>query len=82
MFTSEEGAYPVINKAVDKYEKHFNKEFPLYEYIHITKNNQYDFSLSGAKRLSKLINERIWNNEAVDVPLDYHERLYQHLVIK
>lgn len=76
MFTSEDGAYPIINEAVDKYEKHFNKKFPLYEYIHITKSNQYDFSISGAKKLLKLINGRIQSNKVVDIPPDYNERLY------
>ncbi|EPI05056.1 coenzyme F420 hydrogenase domain protein [Enterococcus faecalis 13-SD-W-01] len=76
MFTSEEGAYPIINEAVDKYEKHFKQSFPLYEYIYVTKDKNYDFSISGAKKLSKLINGRIQSNKAVDVPPDYNERLY------
>lgn len=76
MFTSEDGAYTVIIEAIDKYEKHFNKEFPIYEYIHITKDEKYDFSVKGAKRLSNFIDGFIKANKPVSIPSDYKKRLY------
>lgn len=76
MFTSEDGAYPIIDTAVNKYENYFGKEFPLYEYVHITKNDRYDFSLKGAERLRTFIDGCIDSNNPVEVPEDYHDRLY------
>lgn len=76
MFSSEDGAYQIIEEAIAKYEKHFNLDFPLYEYIHITKNDHYDFSLDGAENLLSLINKQIEVDEPVEVPKDYFERRY------
>lgn len=76
MFSSEDGAYTIINEATTKYKKHFNAEFPLYEYIHITRNETYDFSVKGANRLSKFIDKCISAENAVLIPVDYEERLY------
>lgn len=76
MFTSEDDALTLINNSVDRYEKHFDLEFPLYEYIHITKNDQYDFSLKGAERFSLFIDDCIKSNLPVKIPSDYHDRLY------
>lgn len=76
MFTSEKGAFPIINAAVDDYENHFGKDFPLYEYIHITKNNQYDFSIKGAERLRNFIDGCIASDNPVAIPEDYNDRLY------
>ncbi|EPH98177.1 coenzyme F420 hydrogenase domain protein [Enterococcus faecalis 13-SD-W-01] len=76
MFTSEEGAYPIINEAVDKYENHFSKEFPLYEYLHITKDEKYDFSLAGANKLAQFIEDCINDKKPVLIPEGYDDRLY------
>ncbi|HIB1875260.1 TPA: hypothetical protein ACWWCX_002694 [Enterococcus faecium] len=76
MFTREDGAGDIINDALEKYEKHFNVEFPLYEYISMTESDRYDFSVDGAKRLSKFIDERIATNTPVKIPEGYNERIY------
>lgn len=76
MFSSEEGAYSIIEDAISKYEEHFDLDFPIYEYIHITKNDHYDFSVAGAKKLGKFIDQRIEKNDPVNVPEDYYERRY------
>ncbi|WP_312540921.1 hypothetical protein [Enterococcus sp.] len=76
MFTSEDGAYPLISAAVDKYEAHFDSIFPLYEYINITSENGYDFSVKGATKFEIFIAERIESNEPVEIPEGYEERLY------
>ncbi|MDB1690576.1 hypothetical protein PMV44_01785 [Enterococcus casseliflavus] len=76
MFTSEDGAYPMISRAVDKYEAHFDSVFPLYEYISITAGNGYDFSIKGAIKFEAFIDDRIKSNEPVEIPEGYEERLY------
>lgn len=76
MFTFENGAGVIISRAIGEYEGHFNMAFPLYEYINITKSKSYDFSLKGAKRLSKVIEDCIANNKPVKGPDGYSERTY------
>lgn len=76
MFTSEEGAWDVIEKAVNKYEKQFLEEFPVYEYTNITTGKGFDFSIKGAVKLSEFIDERIKNNKPVDIPEGYNKRIY------
>lgn len=76
MFTFEEGVNDTINIAVDKYEKHFSKEFPVYEYLSMTKSKDYDFSVKGSKRLADFIDKRIKANNPVEIPEGYEERLY------
>lgn len=76
MFSAEDNAMEIIDTSVDKYEKHFEKIFPLYEYIDITKNKDYDFSVSGAKRLNKFIKNQIKTNEPVIIPEGYEDRVY------
>lgn len=76
MFSAEGGAMEIIEKATDEYQKHFDNEFPLYEYIHVTSDEIYDFSIAGAKQLAAFINGRIDINKPVKVPDDYYERVY------
>ena len=76
MFTAEDGAWGIIDPAVEKYELHFNMIFPVYEYISITESADYDFSVEGAKRLEKFINKRITANRPVDIPQGYENRVY------
>lgn len=76
MFSMEEGALEIINSAMDDYEKKFDAEFPLYEYIEMTKGNGFDFSIEGSGRLKEFINERIEANAPVDIPEGYFDRLY------
>lgn len=76
MFSMEDGALEIINQSLNEYEKKFDTEFPLYEYIDITKGNGYVFSVEGSERLKEFINERIEKNKPVDVPEGYFDRLY------
>lgn len=76
MFSVEDGSEKIVNDATEKYEKHFGKTFPLYEYIHMTKDKTYDFSLEGSKKLSNFINKRIEDNKPVPIPEGYEERVY------
>ncbi|HAP5594767.1 TPA: hypothetical protein IU055_000777 [Enterococcus faecalis] len=76
MFSCEDGAWSIIYDAVKKYEQHFHDEFPIYEYIDVTKSDDFDFSILGAKKLAKFIDEHIKENKSVHVPSDYHSRLY------
>ncbi|MFL2071169.1 hypothetical protein ACEN4P_01475 [Marinilactibacillus psychrotolerans] len=76
MFSAEENAMEIINPSVDKYEKHFKEIFPLYEYINITENKDYDFSVSGAKKLNTFIENRIETNDPVKIPKGYEDRVY------
>lgn len=76
MFTAEDGAMEIIENATDKYQKQFDEEFPLYEYTYITGNDNYDFTVDGAKQLAAFINGRIDIDKPVTVPDDYYERDY------
>lgn len=76
MFSAEDGAWKIIDAAVEKYENHFDAIFPVYEYTEITSTIDYDFSLKGAKRLSAFIDEQIRRNSPVEVPKDYENRVY------
>ncbi|TWK08605.1 hypothetical protein CHCC20442_4318 [Bacillus licheniformis] len=76
MFSWEKDAGERIDKATKKYEDHFGESFPLYEYLDLTSDDEFDFSKEGAKRLEIFINKRIKDDKPVHVPPDYHERLY------
>lgn len=76
MFFSEDGAYDIIRRATEKYKLHFDESFPLYEYIDMTKDKEFDFSLKGAKKLSEFIDKRIEDNKPVPIPEGYEERVY------
>jgi len=76
MFTFEDGAGVIISQATSKYESLFGERFPLYEYIGVTQDDDYDFSLQGAKRLSNVINDAITRNEPVPTPSGYADRVY------
>jgi len=76
MFSAEDGAMGIINPAVEKYEEHFKRIFPLYEYIYLTKSKKYDFSIDGAKKLVDLIEKCVAVNEPVPIPEGYEDRVY------
>lgn len=76
MFSAEDGAMAIIEPAVEKYETHFSKTFPLYDYIEMTKSDEWDFSVKGGKKLVGFIEERIKNDNPVEVPDDYEDRTY------
>ncbi|MCO5404442.1 hypothetical protein [Enterococcus faecalis] len=76
MFSAEDGAMALIEPAVEKYESHFGKTFPLYEYIDMTQSEGWDFSVEGGKKLTAFIEERIKNDDPVEIPADYEDRTY------
>ena len=76
LFAAEEGAMGIVDAAVEKYEEHFEQEFPLYEFTRLTSEGEYDFSIAGAKRLEKFIEGRIKDNKPVNVPEGYEYRKY------
>lgn len=63
MFSFESGVDEVMYEAVERYKKHFEKDFPLHEYTDVTSSEEYDFSIAGAKRLTTVIDEMIANNK-------------------
>lgn len=76
MFLWQDGASEIVESAIDRYEGYFDESFPLYEYIDMTKDKEFDFSLKGAKKLSEFIDKRIEDNKPVPIPEGYEERLY------
>lgn len=78
MFNAEGKAGKIVDEAIEKYESHFELDFPLYtnEFLTMVANDKYDVSLDGAKRLKKFINDKIKENKPVDVPEDYYDRIY------
>ena len=74
MFRVESGM-EIIEEAVDRYEKHFNKDFPLYEYIEIAEIDE-TITTEGAEKLKKFIEDHIEANEEVYTPEDYDTRIY------
>lgn len=76
MFSFEEGAGKIIDRAVSKYERHFDAIFPIHEYSEVTANEDYDFSLDGSKKLADFIDQRIKGNNPVPIPEGYEDRVY------
>lgn len=76
LFYFEDGAGPIIDQAVEKYENHFEEQFPLYEYLDMTRDDTYDFSIKGANKLKDFVDNRISEDKPVKIPEGYHERLY------
>jgi hypothetical protein len=76
MMFVEDGAGEIFDKALEKYEKHFGKIFPHYEYHDITSTDGYTVSIKGAKRLAEFIDKRIKDNDPVEIPEGYEDRLY------
>ena len=72
----EDGAALIMNAAIQKYEDNFNVDFPLYEHLDITRGDGYDVSISGAKSLATLIETCIKNNDPVEIPEGYEDRMY------
>lgn len=76
MFSFEDGAEKIINSVVNRYESHFYETFPLYEYIDMTSNSGYDFSVKGAEKLYKFVDRCIESDEPVKIPKGYNDRTY------
>ena len=65
----------IIEGAAERYEKHFNKKFPLYEYIDIAEIDG-TITTEGAEKFKKFIETHIEADEEVYTPEDYDTRLY------
>lgn len=76
MLYVEDGAAQIMNAAIQKYEDKFNVDFPLYEHLDITSSDEYDVSISGANSLAEFIETRIKNNDPVEIPEGYEDRVY------
>ena len=76
MLYVEDGAAQIMNAAIQKYEDKFKDDFPLYEHLDITSGDGYDVSISGANSLAEFIETRIKNNNPVEIPEGYEDRVY------
>jgi len=76
MLFVEDGAAQIMDAAIQKYEDKFETIFPLYEHLNLTRGGKYDVSISGAKSLVTFIEKCIKNNDPVEIPDGYEERLY------
>lgn len=76
MFTVEEGAWELVEEAINEYEEHFDSIFPIYEYLDMASNKEYDVSVEGSKKLINFITRRIEEDNPVDIPLGYEDRTY------
>lgn len=74
MFRVESGM-DIIKDATKRYEKHFNKAFPLYEYIGIAEIDE-TITTEGAEKFKRFVDKHIEKNEEVDTPEDYDTRMY------
>jgi hypothetical protein len=79
MFSLEDGTNEYLDPALDRYERKFNDDFPIYlnEYLEITSaDTNYSFSIKGCKVLSVFIDECIKTNNPVAKPANYDLRKY------
>lgn len=76
MLHFEMGADVILDPALNAYEEHFGDTFPFYEYIDLTRNDKYDVSVEGSKRLAELIETHINQNQPVIKPDGYDDRVY------
>lgn len=76
MLSVEDGAALIMNATIQKYEDKFEVDFPLYEHLDLTRGDGYDVSISGAKSLAAFIETRIKNNDPVEIPEGYEDRMY------
>lgn len=76
MLFVEDGAAQIMDAAIQEYEDKFETIFPLYEHLDLTRSDGYDVSISGAKNLSAFIETRIKNNDPVEIPEGYEDRVY------
>lgn len=70
-----ESGKEIVDKSISEYEKHFNKSFPLFEYIHLAEEDGL-VTENGANKFKDFIDLQIKNNVEVITPEDYYERLY------
>lgn len=74
MFTfADEKLSEKVSKLVSKYEKHFDEDFPLQEYLEETNGI---VTSENVESFEKMINKSIENNKLVVTPKDFCKRLY------
>lgn len=79
MFSLEDGANECLDPALDRYERKFHDDFPIYlnEYLEITRaDTNYSFSIKGCKALSVFIDECIKTNKPVIKPYGYDQLIF------
>lgn len=78
MFNAEDKAGELVDKSIERYEKHFNLDFPLYtdKFLTMLANDEFDISIEGAKILESFINNRIKENKPLSIPDDYYDIVY------
>lgn len=69
-------AWALVSEAVSNYEKYFNLIFPFYEYVYLAADNGFDISNKGAKKFVKFIDTRIKQDNPVEIPEGYTDRIY------
>ena len=76
MFSSEPGAWQILDPALKRYLDKFGVEFPIYDHINKTSFNDFDFSIIGCTKTAEWIDELIATNKPVEIPADYNDRFY------
>ncbi len=71
LYFNSERAREIVVSSVERYEKHFKIDFPIFEYI-----ESEEVTVEVAYNLKELINKHIENDSPVATPSDYNERLY------
>ena len=59
-----------INSKIEEYEKHFEEDFPMFEYIDSPGTEK------SYKKIKEIIDKAIQSNKAVYTPKDYYNRTY------
>lgn len=74
MFSFEnDDARDLVVSLVKRYENHFKKDFPVQEYLETIKGI---VTSENADRFKTLIDKRVEENKPVEIPRDFHKRLY------
>lgn len=59
-----------INSKIEEYEKHFEEDFPIFEYI------DSPVTEKSYNKIKEIIDKAIRSNKAVYTPEDYYNRTY------
>ncbi|KRM72134.1 hypothetical protein [Lacticaseibacillus brantae] len=76
MMNFEDDAIRIVSEAEAAYEESFGVRFPVELYQDITRNEYYDFSIEGARRLNVIILKAVADGKPVDTPEDFYRRQY------
>lgn len=71
LYFDNEKSREIVVDSVNKYEKHFSIDFPIFEYI-----ESENVTTGVADRLKELIDDCVIKDKPVETPADYKERLY------